>query len=149
MLETIGRSAGCPGIQVSVNAKSDQRAQGNTKRPSGSGSQRQAVKRALIPRKHGHYGQPATIIPEPQAPGSRVPQQAQEPQPATAPHLPLDFLADATTPRGTVAVNLYTRASHPDAFHEHWSRWRRYRQAAARKSHYARRTGNLKTLLEC
>jgi hypothetical protein len=37
--------------------------------------------------------------------------------------------------------NLYTRASHPDAFHEHWSRWRRYRQTAARKSHYARRTG--------
>ena len=35
---------------------------------------------------------------------------------------------------------LYTRASHPDAFHERWSRWRRYRQAAARKSHYARRT---------
>ena len=42
--------------------------------------------------------------------------------------------------------NLYTRISRPEAFHEHWSAWRR-RQASARKSHYARRTGNLSTLL--
>ena len=43
--------------------------------------------------------------------------------------------------------NLYTRTARPGpAFHEHWSRWRRRRQAAARKSHYARRTGNLKIL---
>jgi hypothetical protein len=31
------------GSQVSVNAKSDQRGRGNRKRPSGSGSQRQAL----------------------------------------------------------------------------------------------------------
>jgi hypothetical protein len=38
--------------------------------------------------------------------------------------------------------NLHTRVTRPDAFHGHWSGWRRYRQASARKSHYARRTGN-------
>lgn len=36
--------------------------------------------------------------------------------------------------------NLHTRVTRPAAFHEHWSDWRRYRQASARKSHYARRT---------
>jgi len=88
-----------------VNAKSDQRARGNTKRPSGSGSQRQAVKRALIPRKHGHYGQPAIIIPEPQAPGSRVfRNRPKNPSPLRRRTLPPDLLADATTPRGKVAV---------------------------------------------
>jgi hypothetical protein len=43
--------------------------------------------------------------------------------------------------------NLHTRVIHPDAFHQYWSDWRRYRQASARKSHYARRTGNHKALL--
>ena len=43
--------------------------------------------------------------------------------------------------------NLHTRATRPAAFHEHWSDWRRYRQASARKSHYARRTRNHETLL--
>ena len=38
--------------------------------------------------------------------------------------------------------NLHTRVTRPRAFHEQWSGWRRYRQAAARKSHYARRTRN-------
>jgi hypothetical protein len=42
---------------------------------------------------------------------------------------------------------LYTRVTRPEAFHEHWSHWRRRRQASARKSHYARRTGSLRTLL--
>jgi len=37
--------------------------------------------------------------------------------------------------------NLHTRAVCSTAFHEHWSDWRRRRQAAARKSHYARRAG--------
>ena len=36
--------------------------------------------------------------------------------------------------------NLYTRVIRPEAFHQHWSDWRRHRQASARKSHYARRT---------
>jgi SRSO17 transposase len=31
----------------------------------------------------------------------------------------------------------------PAAFHQHWSDWRRYRQASARKSHYARRLGGV------
>jgi hypothetical protein len=43
--------------------------------------------------------------------------------------------------------NLYVRVTRPDAFHESWSDWRRYRQAAARKSHYARRTRDHETLL--
>jgi hypothetical protein len=43
--------------------------------------------------------------------------------------------------------NLHTRVIRPEEFHEHWSGWRRYRQASARKSHYARRTGNHETLL--
>ena len=40
--------------------------------------------------------------------------------------------------------NLYTRVIRAEEFHEHWSAWRRRRQASARKSHYARRTGHLK-----
>ena len=43
--------------------------------------------------------------------------------------------------------NLHTRVTRPRAFHEHWSGWRRYRQACARKSHYARRTRNHEALL--
>jgi hypothetical protein len=43
--------------------------------------------------------------------------------------------------------NLYTRVIRPQAFHQHWSDWRRRRQARARRSHYARRTECLKTLL--
>ena len=36
--------------------------------------------------------------------------------------------------------NLHVRIARPEAFHRQWSDWRRYRQAAARKPHYARRT---------
>ena len=43
--------------------------------------------------------------------------------------------------------NLHTRVTPPRAFHEHWSDWRRRRQASARKSHYARRARNHGTLL--
>jgi hypothetical protein len=43
--------------------------------------------------------------------------------------------------------NLHTRLIRPDAFHENWSNWRRNRQASARKSHCARRTRSLRTLL--
>ena len=43
--------------------------------------------------------------------------------------------------------NLYTNVSRPREFHEHWSDWRRYRQADARKSHYARRLRNHGMLL--
>jgi hypothetical protein len=43
--------------------------------------------------------------------------------------------------------NLYTRISRPEAFREYWSGWRRGRQASARKSHYARRTGDHEALL--
>jgi hypothetical protein len=35
--------------------------------------------------------------------------------------------------------NVHTRQVRPPDFHEHWSAWRRRRQAAARKAHYARR----------
>ena len=43
--------------------------------------------------------------------------------------------------------NLHTRVTRPEAFHEQWSNWRRYRQASARKSHYARRTRSHEALL--
>jgi len=43
--------------------------------------------------------------------------------------------------------NLHTRVIRPEEFHEHWSAWRRRRQASARKSHYTRRTVHLKALL--
>ena len=43
--------------------------------------------------------------------------------------------------------NLHTRAARPAAFHEQWSGWRRRRQAAARKSHYARRIRDHEALL--
>ena len=43
--------------------------------------------------------------------------------------------------------NLYTRVIRSEEFHEHWSDWRRYRQASARKSHYARRTKDYEALL--
>ena len=36
--------------------------------------------------------------------------------------------------------NLHVHVTRPRAFHQQWSDWRRYRQAAARKSHNARRT---------
>jgi hypothetical protein len=45
------------------------------------------------------------------------------------------------------ASDLRIRVIRPGAFHEYWSDWRRYRQAAARESHYARRIGSLKALL--
>jgi hypothetical protein len=38
--------------------------------------------------------------------------------------------------------NLHTRVTHPHEHHARWSDWRRYRQAAARKSHYAPRIRN-------
>jgi hypothetical protein len=38
--------------------------------------------------------------------------------------------------------NLRTRVTRPARFHEQWPAWRRRRQAAARKSHYARRLRN-------
>jgi hypothetical protein len=41
--------------------------------------------------------------------------------------------------------NLHTRVTHPDEHHVRWSGWRRYRQAAARRSHYARRAGSLRS----
>ena len=52
-----------------------------------------------------------------------------------------------TTAEARRLFNLRTRVIRPEAFHEHWSDWRRYRQAAARKSHYARRTRSHEALL--
>jgi hypothetical protein len=43
--------------------------------------------------------------------------------------------------------NLHTRVIRPPEYHERWSRWRRRRQAAARKSHYARRLRHHRSLL--
>ena len=60
---------GLPGDQVSrlTQPKSDQRAHGSRKRPSGQGPSGQAVKRAQIPQTCRRNGQPATIQPHPQA----------------------------------------------------------------------------------
>ena len=104
MLEPIGRSAGCPGIRGQcVNAKSDQRARGNRKRPSGSGPQRQAVLRALIPSKHRRHGQPAPSSRKLQAMAATAPQPGQ-PQPATAPHPGPGFSRECDHPRVKMAV---------------------------------------------
>jgi hypothetical protein len=43
--------------------------------------------------------------------------------------------------------NLHVPVTRPAAFHEQWSHWRRRHQAAARKSHYARRLKRHGTLL--
>ena len=43
--------------------------------------------------------------------------------------------------------NLNVHVTRPRAFHQQWSGWRRYRQAAARKSHYSRRTRRNEALL--
>jgi hypothetical protein len=43
--------------------------------------------------------------------------------------------------------NLHTRVIRPAEYHERWSHWRRRRQAAARKSHYARRLRHHKSPL--
>ena len=43
--------------------------------------------------------------------------------------------------------NLHVRVARPDAFHQHWSDWRRRCQAASRKSHYARRIRDHEALL--
>ena len=100
MLEPIGRSAGCPGIRGQcVNAKSDQRARGNRKRPSGSGPQRQAFQRALIPKKLGVTGSPR------HHPANRKPRQAPhpsrgKPQPATALQAGTGFSRECDHPRG-------------------------------------------------
>jgi hypothetical protein len=47
-----------------------------------------------------------------------------------------DCLAEAKSRR---LLNLHIHVTMPQAFHQQWSDWRRYRQAAARESHYARR----------
>jgi hypothetical protein len=44
-------------------------------------------------------------------------------------------------------LNLHTGVTRSCEFHEHWSGWRRRRQADARKSHYARRLRNHGMLL--
>jgi hypothetical protein len=56
-------------------------------------------------------------------------------------------LIPLTTAEARRLFNLHTRIIHPDEHHQHWSGWRRYRQAAARKSHYARRTRSNRALL--
>ena len=94
------KSAGCPGIRGQcVNAKSDQRARGNRKRPSGSGPQRQAFQRALIPKKPGVTGSPR------HHPANRNARQAPHPsrdKPSRLRRCRLapDFLANAGVPGG-------------------------------------------------
>jgi len=56
-------------------------------------------------------------------------------------------LISLTAAEGRRLFCLYTRITRPEAFHEHWSRWRRRHQATARRCHYARRTRNTSLLL--
>jgi hypothetical protein len=56
-------------------------------------------------------------------------------------------LIPLTAAEGRRLFNLRTRLTRPTEFHEGWSAWRRRRQAAARKSHYARRLRDHKALL--
>jgi hypothetical protein len=56
-------------------------------------------------------------------------------------------LIPLTAAEGRRLFNRHVRTPHPDDFHSRWSEWRRYRQAAARKSHYARRLRDHRTLL--
>lgn len=58
-------------------------------------------------------------------------------------------LIPLTTAESRRQFNLHVRVTRPPAFHQQWSRWRRYRQAAARKSHYARRTRDHEALTQC
>ena len=44
-------------------------------------------------------------------------------------------------------LNLHVPVTRPQAFRLRWSGWRRYRQASARKSHYARRLRDHESLL--
>jgi hypothetical protein len=48
-------------------------------------------------------------------------------------------LIPLTAAEGRRLFNLHTRVTRTAEYHQHWSHWRRRRQAAARKSHYARR----------
>jgi hypothetical protein len=105
MLEPIGRSAGCPRVRGQcVNAKSDQRAQGNRKRPTGSGPSARLIN-GLLSQRGSASRAARTIIPATASPGSPSITTRPRPQQATAPHPAPDFLADATTPRGTAADN--------------------------------------------
>jgi hypothetical protein len=57
-------------------------------------------------------------------------------------------LIPLTTAEARRLFNLHTRViRRPEAFHEKWSGWGRYRQASARKSHYARWTRHHQALL--
>ena len=56
-------------------------------------------------------------------------------------------LGGPTIPEGRRMFNLHVRVKHSEAFHRQWPEWRRSRQAAVRKLHYARRTRNHKALL--
>ena len=47
-----------------------------------------------------------------------------------------------------VRTNLHVHVTRPPAFRQQWSGWRSYRQAAARKSHYARRIRDHEALLQ-
>ena len=48
-------------------------------------------------------------------------------------------LIPLTAAESRLLFNLHVHVTRPRAFHQQWSGWRRYRQAAARKCHYARR----------
>ena len=56
-------------------------------------------------------------------------------------------LIPLTAAKARRLFNLHAHVTRPRVFHQQWPDWRRYRQAAARKSHYARRTRNNEALL--
>ena len=105
MLEPIGRSAGCPRVRGQcVNAKSDQRAQGNRKRPTGSGPSARLIN-GLLSHRGSASRAARTIIPATASPGSPSTTTRPRPQQATAPHPGPGFSRECDHPQGDEADN--------------------------------------------
>ena len=100
-------SSPCP-LRGRYSSCATWRSRGNRKRPSGSGSRRQAFGRARIPKKRRHHGQPAPSSRNPPVPAGAAP-RTRTPQPPTAPHP--GFSRECDHPRGDQAFGV-TRGIH-------------------------------------
>ena len=98
-------SSPCP-LRGRYSSCATWRSRGNRKRPSGSGSRRQAFGRARIPKKRRHHGQPAPSSRNPPVPAGAAP-RTRTPQPPTAPHP--GFSRECDHPRGDQAFGVYVR----------------------------------------
>jgi len=95
-------SSPCP-LRGRYSSCATWRSRGNRKRPSGSGSRRQAFGRARIPKKRRHHGQPAPSSRNPPVPAGAAP-RTRTPQPPTAPHP--GFSRECDHPRGDQAFGV-------------------------------------------